>query len=260
MSYWKEVFEMENEMQKEEVPSYVKTLKICGMDAQQVRNQIQDLPGDQTNVTITLTAKLGEVSIQVTAQAEDAEKAKTCGKRVVRELKIRFGSSIFATNPETTLEETVVDLLKEQKMTVTTVESCTGGLLSARLTDVAGASGVFKQGFVTYSNRAKRKWIGVKKMTLKKYTAVSEQTAWEMARGGASLTESDVCVSVTGYAGPDGGEDGQPVGLVYIGCNVKGKITVEEYHFTGDRRAIREQAVVHALTLMRKCILENYQI
>ena len=119
---------------------------------------------------------------------------------------------------------------------------------------------MFKQGFVTYSNKAKRKMIGVKKMTLKKYTAVSEQTAWEMARGGAVLTGADVCISVTGYAGPESGEDGQPAGLVYIGCNVKGKIAVQKFHFTGDRRTIRELATVHALTLLRRCILENYQI
>ena len=179
---------------------------------------------------------------------------------MVRELKIRLGSCIYTTNPKVTLEETIIQLLKEQELTLTTVESCTGGMLSARLTNVAGVSAVFKQGFITYSNKAKRKFVGVKKMTLKKYTAVSEQTAWEMARGGAILTNSDVCVSVTGYAGPDGGEDGQPVGLVYIGCNVKGRIEVEEFHFSGDRREIRELAVVNALTLLRRCILENYQI
>lgn len=246
---------MEKEMQ-----SYAKTVKICGMEERQVREQIHDLLAAQEKVVFMFTSRPGEVDIRVSAQAEQADEAKARVKSVVRELKIRLGSCIFTTNPNVTLEETIVQLLKEQKMTVTTVESCTGGLLSARLTDVAGASEVFKQGFVTYSNRAKRKFIGVKKMTLKKYTAVSEQTAWEMARGGAILTDSDVCVSVTGYAGPDGGEDGQPVGLVYIGCNVKSNISVEEYHFSGDRKAVREQAVVSALTLLRKCILENYQI
>ena len=145
-------------------------------------------------------------------------------------------------------------------MTVTTVESCTGGMLSARLTDVAGASLVFKSGFVTYSNKSKRKFIGVKKMTLKKHTAVSEQTAYEMARGGAVLTGADTCVSVTGYAGPDSGEEEQPVGLVYIGCSVKGKVEVEKFYFKGDRKAIREQAVVSALTLLRSCILKNYRM
>lgn len=246
---------MENEMQ-----SYAKTVKICGMEEKQVREQAHDLLAAQEKVVFMFTTCPGEVDIRVSAQAEELETAKDRVKRVVRELKIRLGSNIFTTRSDVTLEETIVQLLKEQKMSVTTVESCTGGLLSARLTDVAGASEVFKQGFVTYSNRSKRKFVGVKKVTLKKYTAVSEQTAWEMARGGAVITDSDACVSVTGYAGPDGGEDGQPVGLVYIGCNVKGKISVKEFHFSGDRKEIRELAVVNALTLLRKCILENYQI
>ena len=102
--------------------------------------------------------------------------------------------------------------------------------------------------------------VGVKKSTLKKYTAVSEQTAKEMAKGGAFMAEADACVSVTGYAGPDGGENGDPVGLVYIGCCVHDKVYVEEYHFVGDRASVRRQAVIHALTLLRKSILENYEI
>ena len=248
---------MENEAQSY---SYSKTVKICGMEEEAVKRQLQDLLAVQNKLVVMFQSVPGEVNIRISAQSEKEEEAKDRVKSVVRELKIRLGSCIYTTNPKVTLEETIIQLLKEQELTLTTVESCTGGMLSARLTNVAGVSAVFKQGFITYSNKAKRKFVGVKKMTLKKYTAVSEQTAWEMARGGAILTNSDVCVSVTGYAGPDGGEDGQPVGLVYIGCNVKGRIEVEEFHFSGDRREIRELAVVNALTLLRRCILENYQI
>lgn len=248
---------MENEVQSY---SYSKTVKICGMEESQIREKIHDILSAQDKLVFMFTSMPGEVGIRISSQEETEEEAREKVKRVVRELKIRLGSCIYTTNSKVTLEETIVQLLKEQKLTITTVESCTGGMLSARLTDVAGVSEVFKQGFVTYSNKAKRKFIGVKKMTLKKYTAVSEQTAWEMARGGAILTESDVCVSVTGYAGPDTGENKEPVGLVYIGCNVKGQITVEEFHFSGERRSIREQATAHALVLLRRCILENYQI
>lgn len=240
--------------------SYSKTVKVCGMEESQIKEKVHDLLSAQERLEFIFSSLSGEVDIEIIAQAAEEAEAKHKVKEVVRELKIRLGSCIFTTNSKVTLEETIVELLKEQKMTVTTVESCTGGMISARLTDVAGASEVFKSGFVTYSNKAKRKFIGVKKMTLKKHTAVSEQTAYEMARGGAMLTGSDTCVSVTGYAGPDTGEDGQVVGLVYIGCNVKGKIEVEEFHFSGDRRAIREQAVVSALTLLRSCILKNYQM
>lgn len=247
---------MKKEVQKD---FYTKTVKVCGMDRQELEEKIQDLLSTQEHLTFTFTSLSGEIDIQISAKTEKEEDKRSV-KEIIRELKIRLGSCIFTTSSKVTLEETIVELLKEQKMTVTTVESCTGGMLSARLTDVAGASLVFKSGFVTYSNKAKRKFIGVKKMTLKKHTAVSEQTAYEMARGGAVLTGADTCVSVTGYAGPDSGEEEQPVGLVYIGCSVKGKVEVEKFYFKGDRKAIREQAVVSALTLLRSCILKNYRM
>lgn len=241
---------MENE-------AYSKTVKLCGMEVPEVREQLSDLLIAQDQVKFDINGAFGEVVIQISSEAENArEKVKS----LVRELKVRFGSSIFTTKKNVSLEQTIVELLKEQKMTVSTVESCTGGLISALLTDVPGASEVFRQGFVTYSDRAKRKMVGVKKSTLKKYTAVSEQTAKEMAKGGAFMAESDVCVSVTGYAGPDGGENGDPVGLVYIGCCVQDHVYVEEYHFAGDRASVRKQAVIHALTLLRKSILENYEM
>ena len=111
---------------------------------------------------------------------------------------------------------------------------------------------------MTYSNKAKRKVLGVKQSTLKKHTAVSAEVAKEMVQGISLLTKADVTVSVTGLAGPDGGTKEKPVGLVYIGCNVKGKVVVEEYHFAGDRSHIREEAVVAALALLRKCVLEYF--
>jgi len=156
-----------------------------------------------------------------------------------------------------TLEESVVQLLKEQGLTLTTVESCTGGLFTGRLVNVQGASEVLKQGFITYSNKAKRKLIGVKKLTLKEFGAVSEKTAKEMAKGAILTTGSDVAVSITGIAGPDGGTKEKPVGLVYIGVSVKGEMRVKEYHFTGNRAKIRESAVVAAMTLLRTSILET---
>lgn len=241
---------MENE-------AYSKIVKLCGMEVAEVREQLSDLLIAQDKVQFDINGAFGEVVIRLSSEDENArEKIKS----LIRELKVRFGSSIFTTKKNISLEQTIVDLLKEQKMTVSTVESCTGGLISARLTDVPGASEVFSQGFVTYSDRAKRKMVGVKKSTLKKYTAVSEQAAKEMAKGGAFVAEADACVSVTGYAGPDGGENGDPVGLVYIGCCVHDKVYVEEYHFVGDRASVRRQAVIHALTLLRKSILENYEI
>ncbi len=153
---------------------------------------------------------------------------------------------------QTALAEEVVKLLKEVEMTVTTVESCTGGLLSGTLVDVSGASDVFMQGFVTYANEAKVSMVGVKETTLEAYGAVSEQTAREMAEGGARVAKAGACLSVTGIAGPGGGSVEKPVGLVYIGCYVNGNTVVERNVFSGSRREVREQSVCAALELLKK--------
>ena len=152
------------------------------------------------------------------------------------------------------LETAVVQLLKDRGLTITCAESCTGGLLSGRIINVPGVSDVYKAGFVTYSNKAKHKFLRVRNRTLKKYGAVSPQTAWEMAVGAVRVTKSDVALAVTGIAGPDGGTPEKPVGLVYIGCSVKGKVTVKKYRFSGDRTQIRESTVAAALKLMQKCV------
>ena len=116
---------------------------------------------------------------------------------------------------------------------------------------------MFREGFITYSNKSKRKLLDVSKSTLKKYGAVSEQTAREMAIGGVFAADADVCIAVTGIAGPDA-EGEKPVGLVYMACYTKDKVQVEEYHFKGNREKIREQSVVKALDLLRRSILKHY--
>ncbi len=154
------------------------------------------------------------------------------------------------------VEERIVRLLKKNGLTVTTAESCTGGLVAGRLVNVAGVSDVFEEGYITYSDKAKRKELNVSKATLKKYTAVSRQTAREMAIGAAFSANADVSIATTGYAGPDSAP-GAPVGLVFIGCYMKDRVTVEEHHFEGDRQEIREQAVRAALELLRRVIRDN---
>ena len=152
----------------------------------------------------------------------------------------------------TALAEEVVKMLKNAGMTVTTVESCTGGLISATLVDVAGASAVLNQAYVTYANEAKQSLVGVKTETLEAYGAVSEQTAREMAEGGAKAANADAALAVTGIAGPDGGTAEKPVGLVYIGCHVNGNTVVERNVFSGTRREVREQSVGAALALLKR--------
>ena len=163
---------------------------------------------------------------------------------------------ISAADGNTAPEEAVVRLLKDNGMTLAAAESCTGGLLSARIVNVPGASEVFKAGLVTYSNKAKRKLANVKKKTLKEYGAVSGKTAKEMAKGAARIAGTDVAVSTTGIAGPGGGTPEKPVGLVYICVTVKGKTYVKECHFSGDREMIRQSTVEEALTMLSTAVTD----
>ena len=234
---------------------YSKTVKICGVGESAAETMIEDLIASQSNPTIATYAKPGEVHLRVTAKAADEKEARKLVKPVVKELKGRFGGSIYTTETDVTLEKSIIDLLAVNHLTVSTAESCTGGLLSARLINVPGASEVFKSGYVSYSNKAKRKLFGVKRGSLEKYGAVSEAVAKEMAKGAATLSKADVTVSITGIAGPDGGSEEKPVGLVYIGCQVRGESVVKEYRFKGNRNKIRESSVSAALGLMRECIL-----
>ena len=145
------------------------------------------------------------------------------------------------------IEEEVVKLLMEKGYTITCAESCTGGLLCASLVNVSGASEVLNRSVVTYANEAKMELLGVKEETLKEFGAVSEQTAYEMAVGAANFAKADVALSVTGIAGPGGGTPEKPVGLVYMGCFVNGKVTVRRHVFAGDRLQVRTSSVKNAL-------------
>ncbi len=234
------------------------TVKICGVGESKAETMVKDLIEKQTNPTIATYAKPGEVHIRVTANAGDRKTAAKLIKPVVKELKNRFGNHIYTTDEGTTLEKSVVDLAMANKLTITCAESCTGGMLSARLVNVPGISEIYKSGVVTYSNKAKRRLLGVKKSTLQKAGAVSEKTAVEMAKGASVMFKADVAAAITGIAGPEGGTPEKPVGLVYIACHVKGKTTVREYRFFGNRSRIRESAVSAALSLMRECILVYY--
>jgi nicotinamide-nucleotide amidase len=236
---------------------YSKVVKICGIGESKVETDISDLIVQQTNPTIAPYAKTGEVHLRITTQAKSEAAADLLIGPVVRELRLRFGEHIYTTDEHKTLEETVIELLREQGFTLTTVESCTGGALSARIVNVAGASDVLKQGFITYSNRAKETYVKVEKSILETEGAVSQKCAEAMAKGGNMVTGADVTVAVTGIAGPGGGTSEKPVGTVFIGCCIKDHTVVREFHFNGERDKIREQSVVNALILLRKCILEN---
>ena len=151
------------------------------------------------------------------------------------------------------LEEQLVQLLIDNHMSITTVESCTGGLIASTIINVSGASEVFNEGYITYANSAKERLAGVSHDTLEKYGAVSEQTAREMACGAARAAGADVALSSTGIAGPGGGTKEKPVGLVYIGCYVRGDVKVWRCEFKGNREEVRKQTVKKAI----ECAIER---
>ncbi len=236
---------------------YSQTVKIVGPGESSVETQILDMLDTQDNPTIAPYAKTGEVHLRVTARAKDEKEAREKTAPVVEELYRRFGNAVYTTDADETLEMALTKLLMKKKYTMTTAESCTGGMIAARMVNAPGVSAVLKSGFITYANEAKEELLGVSHDTLEKYGAVSRETAEEMAEGAVKAAHTDAAVAVTGIAGPDGGTKEKPVGLVYIGVNVRGNVEVREYHFSGSRQKIRESVTAAALTFLREKLLAS---
>lgn len=231
-------------------------VKVCGIPESTAETMIVDILEGQTNPTIAPYAKLGEVHFRVSAKAKDQKAAEKLVAPIVAELKKRFGAAVYSTSEKEQLEDAVVALCIEHGYHITTAESCTGGLISGRLVNVAGASACLDRSFVTYANEAKVEELGVSEDTLREFGAVSEETAREMALGAQKHAKAEVAVAVTGIAGPGGGTPEKPVGLVYVACAVKERVWVRRYWFGGDRTKNRENTVTVALALARNCILE----
>ncbi|MDO4787654.1 MAG: nicotinamide-nucleotide amidohydrolase family protein [Johnsonella sp.] len=234
-----------------------KTIKLHRIAKEEVEKAIGALL-QKENPLLQLKESGGEIHIIVKAEAETEEEAKTMLKEIAKDLKKTFADYIDTVKETETLEKTLIKLLEKHELTVATAESCTGGLLAARMINVPGVSDVFKEGFITYTNKSKRKRLDVAKSTLKKYGAVSRQTAKEMAMGTALNADTDTAVAVTGIAGPDGGSEEKPVGLVYIAAYVSGDIAVEEHRFSGDRQTIRAEAAEAALLLLKTLVADKY--
>ncbi|WP_294764325.1 CinA family nicotinamide mononucleotide deamidase-related protein [uncultured Fusobacterium sp.] len=191
-----------------------------------------------------------DYGILIRLQSKMSNKNKV--EKIVKKIYNKIGEFIFGEDNDR-LEKKVVELLKKLNMNISTAESCTGGMLASKLIDVPGISEVFYEGVVSYSNEAKINRLGVRKEILDKYGAVSEEVAKEMVMG---LT-TDVALSTTGIAGPDGGSEEKPVGLVYMGIRIKDKIYVEKRVFRGDRNKVRERTVSHTLFTLIKILNED---
>lgn len=226
-------------------------LRIFGVGESEVERKVKHLIDNQTNPTIAPYAKEVECILRITAKGKDENECDKIISPVADEIKDILGDNIYAEG-ETCLENVVAQLLIDKKLTISTAESCTGGLLAGTIINYPGVSEIFMEGMVTYSNDAKIKRLGVKKETLEKFGAVSKETAKEMAYGISKISGTNIGISTTGVAGPGGGTEEKPVGTVYVGFCINGETKAKRFNFFGDRERIRKRTVLEALDWIRR--------
>ena len=225
-------------------------IRTFGIGESSMAEKVNDL-FDAQNPTVAPYAKDGEALLRVTAMAKTKEDAESLCEPVIEEIKKRLNAYVYGVDYNC-IEEAVVGMLKEHHLKVATAESCTGGLIAKRITDVPGASEVFECGIISYANGIKYKVLGVSEDDLNKYGAVSEPVAKQMAQGALKVSGADIAVSVTGIAGPDSDSTGKPVGLVYIGLADKENVWVREIRTSRrDRSYNRYVSASNALDMIR---------
>ncbi len=227
-----------------------RTLKLFGIGESAMESQLREKMNAMTNPTLAPYAKEGECELRVTAHAADEAAAYALADPVVEELKAHFGPLIYGVDVPS-LEAVVFALLKEKGLTLGTAESCTGGLVAKRMTDLAGVSSVFRGGVVSYATEVKHAVLGVDQGLLDRYGAVSEPTARAMAEGARRVLGCDLAISTTGVAGPDPDERGNPVGLVFIGLATPDGTWVRRVDLSMGRERIRHIAASHGFDLAR---------
>lgn len=225
-------------------------IRTFGIGESSMAERVNDL-FDAQNPTIAPYAKDGEALLRVTAMAKTKEDAESLCEPIIEEIKKRLDAYVYGVDYNC-IEEAAVGMLKEHHLKVATAESCTGGLIAKRITDVPGASEVFECGIISYANGIKHKVLGVSEDDLNKYGAVSEPVAKQMAQGALKVSGADIAVSVTGIAGPDSDSTGKPVGLVYIGLADKENVWVREIRTSRrDRSYNRYVSASNALDMIR---------
>ena len=232
-----------------------RNIHIFGMGESMVESKIEDIMKNSTNPTVAPYCKEGEVRLRVTASAESEDIARDmCDEIIEKIAATEVGEYIYGVDIDS-LERAAVEFLRARGLTLAFAESCTGGLVAKRITDVAGCSDVFMGSCVTYANEAKMRVLGVKAETLEKYGAVSAETAREMARGARERIGSDVAVSLTGIAGPGGGTQEKPVGTVYLAISTKNGEEVRKLSLSSmrSREYIRMVSASNAFDMVMKC-------
>lgn len=195
---------------------YYRQIRFFGIGESMLETKLMDLIDNQTDPTLATYAKEGECSLRIASKRDTEEEAKQAVDEMLEQVKERVGHYIYSCDNEE-LAQVVACKLMDKGLSLSSAESCTGGMFASTMTDIPGISQCFDRGLVTYSNQAKMEELGVHAETLEKFGAVSEETALEMVEGLQCVSSSDVCISVTGIAGPGGGTEEKPVGLVYIG-------------------------------------------
>ena len=229
-----------------------KVLRVFGIGEGYMAEKIGDIIKNQTNPTVAPYAKEKDVTLRITAKATSKEEAIKLIEPVENKIKEILKDYVYGEGEKTTLEEVVGKRLISKNLTIAIAESCTGGLLASTLINFPGISQVFLEGCVTYSNEAKSNRLGVDKELLEKYGAVSEEVAKAMAEGIAKTSKSKIGVSTTGIAGPGGGTEDKPVGLVYAGLYIDGYVKVKRFNFQGDREKVRIRTVMNVLDWIRR--------
>lgn len=239
---------------KSEEILFSKTLRIIGIGESNVEEKLSEFMQNSTNPTVAPYAKTDEVTLRITAKCKNEQEAEKLIAPAEEKIRSVLGDAVYGVDDDT-IFAAVCRLLKEKKMKIAFAESCTGGLLAEKLTSVPGASEVLEQSFVTYSCAAKHELLGVNEVALSEFGAVSEQVARAMAEGIKKRSGADIGVSVTGVAGPDSDEKGNPVGLVYIGIAGKNGTIVKKFTFAGTRERIRMRACVNAYAAVREYLM-----
>ena len=234
------------------------TLHVFGLTEPKVQELLDDLMDSAQNPSLAPYAKAAEVQLRITAKAETAEMCETLMTPLLAEVRRRLGEHICGVDMGDP-EVNAVKTLKARSLTVSAAERCTGGLIAKRITDVAGASAVFPGGVVSYTNGVKESILGVPGDILAQFGAVSEPVAKAMAEGARRIMKSDLALSVTGLAGPDGDDRGNPVGTVYIGLAAPGGTEVTHLVLKGGRESIRQQAADYALVLLNRHLYNSVQ-
>ncbi len=232
-----------------------RVLRVSGMGESALDELIAPIYKTYPTVQTSILFNRTEVEIHLSAAAKCEADAASIINELAEKLAAPLGTALFARNGET-MEEVVGNLLKSRKETLSVAESCTGGMIAMRLTDIAGSSGYFLEGAVTYSNEAKKRTLGVPAETLESFGAVSSQTAEAMAAGMRERTGSDYAIAVTGIAGPDGGSVDKPVGTVFIGYADEQKMKFLKLTLPGDRDLIRWRSSQAALDYLRRQIMK----